>query len=113
MIAASLTEGMQLIVAFPYWHDLLHFSGGGDIAQMRWAIPYLEKALLKNEPEIERYRSFLRTELALPETSDPVARLHQAVEVLSRSITFDVPAGEQYASLFNKFSVDDNPAWRN
>lgn len=108
VIASSLTEGLQIMVAFPYWHDLLKFSGGGDIAEMRRAIPYLEKDLLKNEPEIESYRRFLKSELSLPEASDPIASLHYAVEVLSAGVDFELPDGEQFDSLFNNFKIGDS-----
>ncbi|MEP7285090.1 MAG: hypothetical protein ABI947_04900 [Chloroflexota bacterium] len=107
VIAASLKEGLQLMVTFPYWNSLLHFSGGGDIAKMRRAVPYLEQDLLAYEPEIEHYRSFLKSELSLPEASDPIALLHYAVEVLSPGVEFDLSVGEEFHSLFNTLTIDN------
>ena len=37
VIAVSLADALSLFVAFPYWRDLLKFSGGGDLTEMKRA----------------------------------------------------------------------------
>jgi len=100
VIARDLTEGIRLMIAHPYWRDLLKFSAGGKLAEMRTVLPYLERELRDDEPDIERHRSFLRKRLRLAESDDPIAALHYAASVLSG---FD--------RLFNTFSLEDNRAW--
>src|SRR5262245_8683491 len=39
LIAADLTEALELIVFVPYWRDCLKFSAGGDLDEMRRAAP--------------------------------------------------------------------------
>ena len=33
-VASNLSEWLAIVVAVPYWQDLLKFSGGGDLAEM-------------------------------------------------------------------------------
>ena len=46
IIAASFEELIQLVVACPYWPDILKYSAGGDIDEMRRAAQMLESMLV-------------------------------------------------------------------
>lgn len=111
-IAANLTEGIQLMIAHPYWRDLLKFSGGGKLPEMMRAIPYLEAELQKDEPTIDNDRVTIYRLLGLDRPQDPVSKLHATVIETSRRFTFVSKEGWKLESLFNRFVVDVNPMWR-
>jgi hypothetical protein len=85
IIAANLQECLELVIAHPYWEDILRF-GHGDLAAMRAVlrdrIEEFEGDTLSDDPEIEDFRPLLRKELGLAEPSDPLQSLHHAVTVL-------------------------------
>jgi hypothetical protein len=111
-VAENIAELFELFVSAPYWRDLLHFSGGGQIVEMRRVLPILEKELLADEPDVETYRALLRRQLALFSSGDVVAKLHECVG-RDRDFRIVSPEGEEFDSLFNKFVLEDNPTWRN
>jgi hypothetical protein len=85
IIAANLQECLELVIAHPYWEDILR-SGKGDLAAMRAllrdGIEAFEDNALCDDPKIEDFRPLLRKGLALGEPSDPLQSLHRAVTVL-------------------------------
>jgi len=112
IIARDFHAFIQLIVAYPYWKDILKFSGGGKLAEMRRAAIAMEAYTLDDEDELEEAREFVIEELALNEPEDAVAALHQcasATDVVVRSVHDGNPA----TSLFNRFTIDNNPMLRN
>ena len=100
------------MVAYPYWRDLLKFSGGGKLDEMRRAVPFLEREMHEDHSEIDEERSLLRKKLFLAETDDPIESLHKAVAELGQGIMVAAPDGTAFRSLFNTFTVDSNPMWR-
>jgi hypothetical protein len=112
MIARSFEEGVGLIVARPYWRDLLKFSGGGKIEEMRRVAPYLERELYKHHPDIDEQRAFLKRKLSLADGGDVIASLHSAVAELGKGISVTAPDGSEFDSLFNTFTVESNPMWK-
>jgi hypothetical protein len=76
VIAADLEELVNLVVVCPYWRDLLRFSS---ISEMRQVAPKLEQSWLDEEEEFGEFREFLKMELRLPDQSDPIGRLYQAI----------------------------------
>ena len=110
IIAASFEALIQLVVACPYWLDILKFSGGGDIEQMRRAAQALE-ATLDAGHAIDAARMALRAELDLPGAADPVGALYAAVaasDVIVRALD-----GCPFTTLFNRFTIDNSPMLRN
>jgi hypothetical protein len=89
IVARDLTEAIGLMAEYPYWRDLLKFSGGGVVEEMRRVAPYLERELQADSPEISDVRALLRERLAL-----------------------EARAGNRFDSLFNTFTVASNRAWR-
>jgi hypothetical protein len=114
LIAASLTEALQLIIRLPYWGDCLKFSAGGSLDEMRRAAQRLEQDLQEDYPSIEQERDQLRADLSLPDVSvdDALRKLQRAVAGTEPDFVLLDPNGLGYGSLFGTFRVADNPAWR-
>jgi hypothetical protein len=89
IVAASLKECLELVIAHPYWHDVLRL-GKVDLSAMRQVlrdnIEEFEDAALDDNPEIEEFRPLLRAQLGLAEPSDPAKLLHHAVTVLGAGV---------------------------
>jgi hypothetical protein len=112
VIARDLAEGIALMVSYPYWRDLLKFSGGGQLNEMRRVVPFLEREMHEDYPEIDEHRTLLREKLSLGETGDAIHLLHRAVAKLGQGIVVVAPDGTEFESLFNTFTVDSIPTWR-
>lgn len=112
VIAANLREGVQLIVEYPYWHDLLHFSGGGKPEEMRRDAPLLEQKLIRSQPTINEHRLVIQERLGLVSRSDAIGALYHCVFELSRLVSVSDPHdGTPFGSLFNEFTIASNPFW--
>jgi hypothetical protein len=107
IVAADLDAFVALMVACPYWRDLLRYSGDGKLDEMRRAAPVLESAILDEEENLEEARDFLVSELGLEEPDDPVGGLHRAVS--TAAVVVRAPDGNPCTSLFGRFTIDDNP----
>lgn len=109
IIAADFEAFFQLIVACPYWSDVLSYSGNGQLAEMRRAALAFE-ATLDDGDEVDESREALRGMFALAEPADPVGALHLAVS--GSNVVVRTPDGEPCTTLFNKFTIDHNPMLR-
>lgn len=110
IIAESFEAFIQLVVARPYWLDILKFSAGGDLQEMRRAADALE-ATLDDEDDVNEAREEIRTQLDLPEADDPVGALYEAVAASDAIVR--ATDGSPFTTLFNRFSIDNNPMLRN
>lgn len=113
VIAASLTEFLQLVLAHPNWLDLLKFSGGGRLSEMERVAPYLDREFLDDEPDADASRNLVAKALCLAPGLSQISKLHHAVTVLGNGITVHVPDAWQCDGLFGSFVVENNPMWRN
>jgi hypothetical protein len=113
VIASSMTEFLQLVLAHPNWSDLLKFSGGGQLGEMERVAPYLDEEFLDDVPDVHASRSIVVNGLSLAPASSPIARLHHAVAVLGAGITVHAPDEGQCDGLFGSFVLENNPMWRN
>jgi hypothetical protein len=86
VIARNLREVLALVVACPYWRDLIRFSAG-NLDTMRRLAPHLEQAVLEECRELDQYRNFLRSELGLSDPADPIGQLHHCVTTLGSRLT--------------------------
>jgi hypothetical protein len=109
-IASDLDAFLQLIVAHSYWQDILKFSGGGELKEMRRAAAALEAMTLDEEDDLEDVRKFVRSELKLRRPEDAIGALHQAVS--TSTLVVRAPDGSPCSGLFNRFTIDDNPMLR-
>lgn len=110
IIAADFEAFVQLVIARPYWLDILKFSAGGDLAEMRRAACALE-ATLEDEDDVNEAREEIRRGLDLPEADDPVGALYEAVAASDAIVR--ATDGSPFTTLFNRFSIDSNPMLRN
>jgi hypothetical protein len=108
VIATDLDAFVELIVAHPYWRDILKFSGGGKLDEMRRAAIAMEAFTQEEEEDLDEARDVVRSELGLAAPDDAVGALHRAVSTSNvpvRALSDGTPA----ASLFGTFTIDDNP----
>ena len=124
VIAESTQEFFELIVNAPYWRDLLKFSGGGQLSEMRRVQPLLEQGLELDDQDEDFYdvgdkvadrRPMLREAFGVAEDIDVVGRLHAAVS-RPRGIRVIGKARDDDAEfallpLFLDFVIEDNPMW--
>ncbi len=106
IIATDFEAFIQLIIACPYWHDILRYSAGGDLDEMRRVAAALEVEMADDE-EISELRVALKSTFGLDDTIDPVAALHSAV--LASDAIVRGPDGSRYTTLFDRFTIEDNP----
>jgi hypothetical protein len=106
VIGATLAEGVQVIVTLPYWRDLLKFSGGGDLDEMRRARDIFEGEFedeileLEKDFDLAAARARIQSALALPPLHDPVASLHASVTRFERRFETTFIGGDACDSLF-------------
>jgi len=108
-IANNLTELISTFVEIPYWYDLLKFSDGGSLSEMRKSAVYLEAEYNEDNPDLQEYKKIISNKLGLDLFSDPIAQLHSCVG--DTSCTLVSPDGWKYESLFGQFKTTDNKFW--
>jgi hypothetical protein len=108
IIAADVEEFVGLLIACPYWHDVLKFSANGDLEQMRRAAAALE-AMYGDDEEVEEAREFFFGQFGLTPPADPVGALHRCA---SSGVVVRTHDGVPCMSLFNRFTIDDSPFLR-
>lgn len=105
VVARDLREFLTILVTYPYWFDLLKFSGGGKLEEMKASVQPLEEQSEEYTPNLERHRHLLTEQLALRKDPEVITALHDAVRQLGREVRIVGPDGSEYDSLFNKFSA--------
>lgn len=109
-IANSLQDAVALHIQLPYWRDLLKFSRNGDLVQMRRASAFLEAEYNKDMPELFDAKARLLEALDVRVLDDPIAYLHQCIQETDCTLVAD--DGSVWESLFNSFTIDQNPKWK-
>lgn len=103
IIAASLKECLELVIAHPYWQDVVS-RADGDLAEMRRlfrdGVKDFETDMFDDNPEIADFRPRLRKQLGLDIPGDPAGRLHHALTVLGAGVTVRCHDGTVAAPLF-------------
>jgi hypothetical protein len=94
VIARCLREALALVVACPYWRDLIRITAGNR-DMMRCLAPHLERMALEECPDLDQYRNFLRSELCLASLPDPIGQLHRSVTALGWRFTVRAPDGHR------------------
>lgn len=112
IIASSLSEGIQMMIALPHWRDCLKFSGGGALSEMRKAEARLEADLRQRRPEIDNDRKALYQSFGLAAPAAPLETLYQTVAAGAGTRVVATSDGTVFASLFNTFVVEDCPLWK-
>lgn len=110
VLAADFDSFLELLVAVPYWQDVLKFSGNGQLREMRRAAVALATDAIDEDEDLMEAGALIRSELSLDEPDDPVGLLHHAVS--ESGVTIRDLYGNTCKSLFNRFTIDDNPMLR-
>jgi hypothetical protein len=103
IVADSLADLMTLVVTHPYWRDLLKFSGGGSLSEMRRAVDWAAREYLDCYPEAQDALDFIQTSLCVTPSPDALDRLHHSVSTSSQILRLYAPDGTEFDSLFNRF----------
>jgi hypothetical protein len=110
VIAGNIDEFVALMIACPYWRDLLRYSGGGKLDEMRRAQPALEESWLEEGDEEDNYdrgdlREQLMTVIDLTAPDDPVGLLF--ANVTTRVAFAHAEDRNALEPLFGRFTIDD------
>lgn len=111
-IAKSFNEFIAILVFCPFWHDLLKFSGNGQLSEMKRVLPLLESEIIEEYPEVENIRDRIISLLSLNLNINPVEKLYEAV-ISEPKIIVTSTDGEMFEGLFNSFVASNNPRWKN
>ena len=107
-LASNLGELLAIVLAVPYWEELLKFSAGGDVEEMRktaeLSLENFEEDEIATSAKIRLIKA-----LDIKEISDPIGLLHQNVK--STDCTVVAEDGWRYESLFNTFTSHDMRRW--
>ncbi|MDT0629866.1 hypothetical protein [Alteromonas sp. W364] len=76
----DLTEFVSMIIEIPYWFDLLKFSGGGQLSEMRKTAQFMLAEYNEEYPDYNKAKSILKDKLDLAHISDPIALLHSCIQ---------------------------------
>lgn len=108
LIGSTLSNALATMVMLPNWRDLLGFSGGGDIGQMRRAQAWLEEGMRRSNPDLDELQAVLVTELDLPVPDDPVMALWESVRATDPDVDFidDSDGGMPWGSLFHEWTIE-------
>jgi hypothetical protein len=105
VLARSLSEGLQMMIALPYWRDCLKFSGGGKLEEMRKAQGGLEASLRESRPDLDVLRQQAYAALGLTAPAAPVDLLHQAVTEGAGLQVVATSDGSPFGTLFSNFVI--------
>ena len=109
-VASNLTEFLAVLMAAPYWCDLLKFSGGGDLTEMRKTAVFMERIYAEDYPDLPDVRNRIMNLLPIPQVHDPIKIIHESIHATDCTLVSN--DGWRYESLFNSFKSSDNPKWR-
>lgn len=79
IIAASLEDAFALIVAYPYWPNLLD----PDLSAMHDAAADAEESALDEVEDLDAHRAAVREQLGLKANGDPLAAMYRAITTLN------------------------------
>lgn len=94
----DMQQVVALIVALPYWPELLAQCPSGELAALRELAPRLEQEACEDLPALPAARAELQEFLELPALADPVRRLHELAIDRAPPVTVWSPHGWRYES---------------
>lgn len=109
-VASSLDGLLGLVLALPWWWDVLKFSGGGKLEEMRRAAEWRRTEEVKEKPDLGDACRRLAGELGVRLPEDPVADLYREMNAIDVAVL--APDGTPFDSLFNTFKVRTPPSGR-
>jgi hypothetical protein len=114
VVARSIEDLLELMVTHPFWRDLLKFSGGGQLVEMRRAATFLDKEFHEVGQAAEEDRhliSLISKRLCVSPNERAVELLHEAVSSGGADVKVKAVDGTEFVSLFNHFTVESNRQW--
>lgn len=122
VLAPCFNDFMALVLTMPFWMDVLKYSRGGKLPEMKKAFQLLNREsdadmneLLEDDGDKRSYRTVQRwmfNTLELKEVGDPVERLYDAVFKSPGINCCGKKDKRQYTSLFSSYGTADNPLWK-
>ena len=97
-IGNELEQAVALLVALPYWPELLAQCPSGELCALRELAPRLEQEASEDLPALPAARQELRAFLQLPELPDPILRLYELAVQQAPVVTVWSPHGWRYES---------------
>ncbi len=94
----DVQQAVALIVALPYWPELLAQCPSGEVAALRELAPRLEQEACEDLPALPAARAELQEFLGLPVLADPIQRLHELAIDRAPPVTVWSPHGWRYES---------------
>jgi hypothetical protein len=100
VIASNMREAIRMMVALPNWRDLLQFSGGGRIEEMRTSAAFFGPKYLADNPELSKAQAFVKDRLNVVDLEEPIAVLHHAVSERGKGIAIYAKDRSEFQTLF-------------
>jgi len=97
-IGEDVQQAVALLVALPYWPELLAQCPSGELSALREIALRLEREAREDLPALPAARQELQAFLELPVLGDPVLRLHQLAVEQIPAVTVWSPHGWRYES---------------
>jgi hypothetical protein len=97
-IGDDVQQAVALLVALPYWPELLAQCPSGELSALREIALRLEQEACEDLPALPAARQELQAFLELPVLRDPVRRLHQLAVEQTPAVTVWSPHGWRYES---------------
>jgi hypothetical protein len=97
-IGDDVPQALALVVALPYWPELLAECPSGELSALRAVAQRLEQDACADLPALPAARQEVRSLLQLPELADPVLCLHERAVRQSLPLTVLSPHGWRYES---------------
>ncbi|WP_433063588.1 hypothetical protein [Dactylosporangium sp. CS-033363] len=108
-VGPSLADALATMVAVPNWRDLLGFSGGGRLDEMRRAQAWLADGEQRRHPDLGELQVALAAGLGLVLPDDPVLALWAAVSAADPGVDFtdgDDAEATPWDSLFGPWTIE-------
>ncbi|HKO90600.1 MAG TPA: hypothetical protein VJU61_05585 [Polyangiaceae bacterium] len=109
-IGDDLQQAVALLVALPYWPELLAQCPSGELCVLRELAPRLEQEACDDLPALPAARQELQLFLELPELQDPILRLYELAVQQAPAVTVWSPHGWRYESPIQR--AHSRPALR-
>jgi hypothetical protein len=97
-LGEEVQPAVALIVALPYWQELLAQCPSGELSALRALAVRLEQEACEDLPALPAARQELQEFLQLPELADPVLRLHELSVERAPPVSVWSPHGWRYES---------------
>ena len=105
-VAKNLEEFLSILITIPYWLDLLHFSGNGNLEEMKHSDTSLAKEYSKEHPDLAKAKKLVVNRLGISSLPNSIEMLHTNLSETDCVVV--ASDGWKYGSLFNSFIYRDN-----